>query len=148
MMLVPRRNSFDLLDDFFEDEFFPRHEFFPKKERNLMKTDIREKKDKYILEIDLPGFEKENISLSLENGYLNIHAKVNKEEHNKEEHNKEEKYIRKERFYSECSRSFYIGDNVKEEDIHAEFKNGILKLEVPKKESEEHPNQVKQIPIK
>ena len=62
MMLVPRRNSFDLFDDFIEDEFFPRNSFFSKRERNLMKTDIKEKKDKYILDIDLPGFKKENIN--------------------------------------------------------------------------------------
>ena len=88
MMLVPRRNSFDLFDDFFDDEFFPR------KERNLMKTDIREKKDKYIVDVDLPGFSKENIQLSLENGYLNIHAKLDKNEEKKDD----EKFIRRERF--------------------------------------------------
>lgn len=122
MMLVPRRNNFDLFDDFFEDDFFPR------KERNLMKTDIREKDDKYLVDVDLPGFEKENINLSLENGYLNIHAKVEKNEEN----GKKEKYVRRERFFGECSRSFYVGEDIKEEDIHAEFKNGILKLEIPK----------------
>ncbi len=143
MMLVPRKNSFDLFDDFFDDEFFPRHEFMPKKERSLMKTDIKEKKDRYVLDIDLPGFEKENIKLSLDNGYLNIHAKVNKEEKNDEN----EKFVHQERFYGECSRSFYVGDDIKEEDIHAEFKNGILKLEVPKNELENKAKEVKQIPI-
>ena len=138
MMLVPRRNSFDLLDDFFEDDFFGR------KERNLMKTDIREKDDKYIIDIDLPGFEKENINLSLENGYLNIHAKVEKNEHNKEK----EKFIHKERFYGECSRSFYVGDEIKEKDINAEFKNGILKVEIPKKEKNKEDKTIKQIEIK
>ena len=138
MMLVPRKNDFDIFDNFFDDDFFPR------KEHNLMKTDIREKKDKYLVDIDLPGFEKENIDLSLKNGYLNIHAKVNKEEHNKEE----EKFVRRERFFGECSRSFYVGDDIKEEDIHAEFKNGILKITVPKKELEDKSKQVKQIEIK
>ena len=125
MMLVPRRNSFDLFDDFFDDSFFT------KKERSLMKTDIKEKKDKYVIDIDLPGFEKENINLSLNNGYLEISAKVEKEDKNE---NDEEKYIHQERFYGECSRNFYVGDEITEEDIHAEFKNGILKIEVPKKE--------------
>ena len=137
MLLVPRRNSFDLFDDFFEDDFFPR------KERNLMKTDIKEKKDKYLLDIDLPGFEKENINISLENGYLNIEAKVD----DKKENDDDEKIVRKERFYGECSRSFYVGDQIKEEDIKAEFKNGILKIEVPKKEIEDKSKEVKQIPI-
>jgi HSP20 family molecular chaperone IbpA len=141
-MLVPRNNSFDLFDEFFEDDFFPRQTF--KKERNLMKTDIKEMKDKYQLDIDLPGFDKDNINISLDNGYLNIEAKVNKEENK----NDEEKFVRKERFYGECSRSFYVGEDIKEEDIHAEFKNGILKIELPKKQIENKTKEVKQIPIK
>lgn len=124
MMLVPRRNDFDLFDDFFRDDFFDR------KEKNLMKTDIKETKDKYIIEMDLPGFEKENINLSLKDGYLSISAKVEKEENE----DSEEKFVRRERFFGECSRSFYVGDIVTEEDIHAEFKNGILRIDVPKKE--------------
>lgn len=143
MMLVPRRNTFDLFDEFFDDDLFPKHEVFAKKERNLMKTDIKEKKDKYILDIDLPGFDKENINLSLDNGYLNIHAKVDKETKNSEE----EKYVRQERFHGECSRSFYIGEDIKENEIKADFKNGILKVEIPKKEIENKSNEVKQIPI-
>ena len=138
MMLVPRKHDFDIFDNFFDDDFFPRKEY------NLMKTDIREKKDKFLVDIDLPGFEKENINLSLNNGYLNIHAKVNKEEHN----NEDEKYLRRERVYSECSRSFYVGDDIKEEDIHAEFKNGILKITIPKKELEDKRKEIKQIEIK
>ncbi len=138
MMLVPRRNSFDLFDDFFDDEFFPR------KERNLMKTDIREKKGEYLIDVDLPGFEKENINMSLDNGYLNISAKVDKEDN----HDEDERFVRRERFYGECSRSFYVGDDVTEEDIQAEFKNGILKITIPKKELENKAKEVKQIEIK
>ena len=138
MMLVPRRNNFDLFDDFFEDSFMP------KKERNLMKTDIIEKKDKYLIDIDLPGFSKENIKLTLDNGYLNINAKVEKENHN--EH--EEKYVHRERFYGECSRSFFVGDEISEEDIEAEFKNGILKIEIPKKEDKKKLPEAKHIAIK
>ena len=123
MMLVPRRNSFDLFDDFFDDEFFS------KREKNLMKTDIKEKDNKFILDIELPGFEKEDIDLSLKDGYLNIKAETSKDEKNDNE-----KIVRRERFYGKCSRSFFVGDNIKEEDIHAEFKNGILKIDIPKKE--------------
>ena len=141
MMLVPRKNRFDLFDDFFEDEFFPRHEF--KKEMNLMKTDVKELKDRFVLDIDLPGFDKQDINLSLDNGYLNIHAQVKKEDENK----KGEKYLRKERYFGECSRSFYVGEDIEEKDIHAEFKNGILKVEIPKKEIENKEKEVKQIPI-
>ena len=137
MMLVPRRD-FDLFDDFFDDNFFS------KKDKSLMKTDIRETKDKFIIDMDLPGFSKENINLSLKNGYLEINAKVEKEDNSEDE----EKYLRKERFYGECSRSFYVGDDVTEEDIQAEFKNGILKIEVPKVNSEEKETEIKQIEIK
>lgn len=142
-MLVPRRRDFDLFDDFFNDGFFrevPVH----KKDKSLMKTDIREKEDKYILDIDLPGFDKENINLSLDNGYLNIQAKTLKEEKNSDD----EKFIHQERFFGECSRSFYVGNDIKEEEIYAEFKNGILKVEIPKKEITNESNNIKQIPIK
>lgn len=138
MMLVPRRNNFDLFDDFFEDSFIP------KKERNLMKTDIREKKDKYLIDIDLPGFAKDNINMTLDNGYLNIRAKVEKENNN----DHDEKYVHRERFYGECSRSFYVGDDIREEDIEAEFKNGILKIEIPKKEEDKKIPERKNIMIK
>ena len=134
MMLVPRRNSFDLFDDFFEDDFFPKYE------KNLMKTDIREKKDKYIIDVDLPGYDKKNINLSLHNGYLNIAAKGDNGE--------DEKFVRRERYVGEWSRSFYVGDDIKEEDIHAEFNNGILKIFIPKKQIENKKDEIKQIEIK
>lgn len=137
MMLVPRRNSFDLFDDFFDEGLFS------KKERNMMKTDIKELKDKYVIDIDLPGFKKENINISLNNGYLNISAKQEKEINEEEE-----KYVHQERFYGECSRNFYVGDNIKDEDIVAEFKDGILKIDIPKKDEEEEKQETKQIEIK
>ena len=137
MMLMPRRNDFDLFDDFFRDDFFN------KKENNLMKTDIKEGKDKYSIHMDLPGYDKDNINISLKDGYLSISAKVEKEEKDDED----EKYLRRERFVGECSRSFYVGDNVSEEDINAEFKNGILKIDIPKKE-ENKEEDIKYIEIK
>lgn len=137
-MLVPRRSNFDLFDNFFDDDFFP------KKERNLMKTDIKEKKDHYEIIMDLPGYEKENINLELNNGYLEISAKVEKEEDNSEE----EKFVRRERFYGECARSFFVGEDISEEDINAEFKNGTLKVEVPKKEKKSELPGTKKIEIK
>jgi len=137
MMLVPRKNNFDLFDNFFGND-----EFFAKKE-NLMKTDIKETDNKYIIEMDLPGFDKENINLELNNGYLEISAKQEREE-NEEENTK---YVRKERFYGECSRSFYVGDDITEEDIDAEFKNGILIVNVPKK-LESEVKEIKKIEIK
>lgn len=137
MMLVPRRNSFDLFDDLFKDDFFSRED------GNLMKTDIKEKKDKFEIKMDLPGFKKENINLILNNGYLQISAKVEKEENSDDE-----KIIRQERFYGQCSRNFYVGNEIKEEDIKAEFKNGTLIIDVPKKEEQEKLSETKQIEIK
>lgn len=127
MMLVPRRD-FNILDDFFEDPFFSSNE------SKIMKTDIKEHDDKYELIVDLPGFGKENIKMHIEDGYLVINAKTNS---NNDEKSKNGKYIRKERYYGECSRKFYIGDNVTEEDIKASFKNGTLDIEIPKKAEKE-----------
>ena len=136
MMLMPRRD-FDLFDNFFRDD-----DFFTKKQNNLMRTDVKEEKDKYEIKIDMPGFDKSNINLSLNNGYLEISAKMDKQDNEEEE-----KYVRRERFHGECSRSFYVGDEIKEEDINAEFKNGILKIDVPKKDKEKN-KEIKQIEIK
>ena len=129
MMLVPRRNNFDIFDDFFDEGFFP------KKERNLMKTDIREKKDKYLIDIDLPGYSKENIKISVEDGYLTVQATIDSNHEEKENG----KFVRRERYTGSCSRSFYVGEDVESEDIKASFKNGILNLEIPKKEEKKLP---------
>ena len=138
MMLMPRNNNFDLFDNFFDDPFFNN------KKNTLMKTDIKENKDKYVIDMDLPGYDKENIDLSLNDGYLQVHAKVSNETNEEDD----EKYVRRERFVGECSRSFYVGDDIEEEDIDAEFKNGILKISIPKKEQIENKKEVKQIEIK
>lgn len=138
MMLVPRKNGFDLFDDFFKDD-----DFFSRKERNLMKTDIKDKKDKYEIKIDLPGYDKENIKVQLKDGNLLVSASTNNE--NNED---EENFVRRERFFGECSRSFYVGEEIEEKDINAEFKNGILKIEIPKKEEQKKLNEIKQIEIK
>ena len=128
MMLVPKKN-FDLFDDFFTDPFFkgdlrPANHPMP-----MMKTDIRENEHNYIIEVDLPGYEKEDIKVDVEDGYLNINAKTSSSKNEEEKG----KFIRRERFSGECSRSFYIGEEIEDKDIHASFDKGILKLEVPKK---------------
>ena len=137
MMMIPRRHDFDLWDEMFRDPFFTEGE------NKLMKTDIKEKKDKYLIDIDLPGYEKEEIKIEIQDGYLTIHAKVDKVEDDSEKG----KYVRKERYTGECSRSFYVGDNVKEEDIKAKFRNGTLTLEIPKKEDKKELPEKKYIPI-
>ena len=125
MMLIPRRN-FDLWEDFFDDPFFNSSH----NESKVMKTDIKEKENTFVLEMDLPGFSKEDIKIEVENGYLTVNAKMNKLDEDEEEG----KFIRKERYYGECSRSFYIGEEISEDDIKASFRNGILKLEIPKQD--------------
>ncbi len=138
MMMIPRRNhGFDLLGEMFSDPFFTEGE------SKVMRTDIKEKKDKYLIDIDLPGYEKENIKLEVEDGYLLVHATMNSDKEEKEEG----KYVRKERYVGSCSRSFYVGDDVKSEDIKASFKNGTLKIEVQKKEEKEKIAEKKYIPI-
>ena len=138
MMMIPRRrNDLDLWGEMFRDPFFTEGE------TKLMKTDIKEKKDKYLVNIDLPGYEKENIKIEIEDGYLTVHATTNSQKEEKEEG----KFVRKERYLGECSRSFYIGEDIKEEDIRASLKNGTLQLEIPKKEEQKALPEKKYIPI-
>ena len=128
MMLMPR-SDFDLFDDFFGDSFFSPTVRNVRTEK-LMKTDIVEHDKDYEVLVDLPGYDKKNIEVNVDNGYLNIHAKIEKEEDEKDK----DKFVRRERFYGECSRSFYLGEEVKQEDIKASFKNGTLSVKVPKVE--------------
>ena len=124
----------DLFDDFFTDPFgmmTAREEHNPlygKHAKNLMKTDIREKENGYELDIDLPGFKKDEINLDLREGYLTIQAAKGL---NKDEQDKEGRYIRRERYAGSMSRSFYVGD-VKPEEVSAKFEDGILKVGLPK----------------
>ena len=138
-MLVPSIFSDNFFDDFFEFPFIDdraeknaERKLYGHHAANLMKTDIKEFDDKYEVEIDLPGFKKDEIEAKLENGYLTISAAkgLDKEEKNE----KDGKYIRKERYSGAMSRSFYVGDELKQEDIKAKYQDGILKLSVPKEE--------------
>lgn len=130
MMMIPRKkDQFDLLEEMFKDPFFTGSE------NKIMKTDIKEKNDKYLLDIDLPGYNKEDIKIEIDDGYLTIHATTDSQTEEKED----EKFVRKERYIGECSRSFYIGEDILEEDIKASFKNGTLRLEIPKREEQKLP---------
>ena len=120
------RNYYGLRDSLFDNIFFP----YEHKENNMMKTDVKENENDYELQVEVPGVNKENISIDYENGYVTIAAKTNK---SKDEKDKEGNYIRRERYAGALSRSFYVGDAVSEEDIHAKYEDGILKLSVPKK---------------
>ena len=137
--LVTKTNSI-FYDPFF-DQFFDFD--FPRTERNNLKTlrtDIVEEEDSYVLSMQVPGYKKEDINLDLENGYLTITAsKESKVEDTK-------KYLRREISYSTCKRSFYVGDNLTEDDISASMKDGILEIKVMKKVDK--PKETKRIEIK
>ena len=98
-----------------------------------MKTDIRETDGSYELEMDLPGFTKDEVKVSLENGYLTVQAAKGLDEDEQEK--KTGRYIRRERYAGACERSFYVGEDVTQEEIKGEFKHGILRLSIPKKEA-------------
>ena len=131
-MLMPSIFGENLFDDWM-DFSFPDIDkaLYGKHAKNEMKTDVRETEDGYELDIDLPGFKKDEVTAQLDNGYLTIQASKGLD---KEQKDKKGKYIRKERYSGAMSRSFYVGDELKQEDIKAKYEDGILKLSVPKKE--------------
>ena len=130
-MLLPSIFGENLFDDFFDDvPFFDNRaenqiekKLYGRHAHNVMKTDIKETDDNYELIVDLPGFKKDEIKVSLEDGYLTIEAAKGLDEDEQEK--KTGKYIRKERYAGACQRSFYVGDNLTQEDIKGEFKHGI-----------------------
>lgn len=142
MMLRPAtfRNSYfdDMFDDFFRDGFWGPSTRRAQAQANLpefraMKTDIKEHDGGYEIQMNLPGFAKEDVKAELKDGYLTVTASHNTEN---EEKNENEKYIRRERYSGHYQRSFYVGEDLTEEDIHAAFKDGVLTMSIPKKESE------------
>ena len=147
-MLMPSIFNTNLFDDFFEFPFYDdkaEKKLYGHHAANLMKTDIQEHDDGYTLEMDLPGFKKDEIQIELNNGYMTISAAKGLDEDEKDK--KSGKYIRRERYTGSCQRSFYVGEDVTEEDIKAEFKHGILKLFVPKKEAKPAVEQKKYVSI-
>jgi HSP20 family molecular chaperone IbpA len=131
-MLMPSIFGENLFDDWM-DFSFPDidKKLYGKHANNVMKTDIREMDDSYELVVDLPGFKKDEIEVHLENGYLNIAAAKGLD---KDEQDEQGRYLRRERYAGSLSRSFYVGDAITENDIHAKFENGILSLDFPKPE--------------
>ena len=109
--------------------------------KDMMKTDIRDVDGNYELDIDLPGFKKDEIQAQISDGYLTIRASKGLDKDQKDDKGR---YIRRERYCGECSRSFYIGDGITEKDVSAKFEDGILKLSIPKKETKAlpKPNQI------
>ena len=147
-MLVPELFTENLFDDWFGDFGLEKEmnrlnrRLYGKRAGREMLTDVREHDDHYDLEIDLPGFKKEDITVELENGYLTVTANKG---HDQEEKDKKGTIIRQERYSGTMSRSFYLGENYRTEDIKASFEGGVLTLNVPKKEEQkqiEHPHQI------
>ena len=141
-MLMPSIFAENLFDEFFDDFPMPREfrnidrRLYGKNAAREMKTDVHEHEDHYEVDIDLPGFKKDEITLSLENGYLTVNAAKGL---NKDETTKKGKVIRQERYAGALQRSFYVGDALTETDITARFENGVLSLNVPKREARKLP---------
>ena len=134
-MMMPSIFGEDLFDDWmdsFEKEMFGRkNPLYGKHAKNMMKTDVCETDGTYEVDIDLPGFKKEDISVSFENGYLTVSTNKTFDRDDKD---KGGRYIRQERYAGSMSRSFYIGKNIPKEDIKAKYEDGVLRLSVPKKD--------------
>ena len=143
--MLPSLFGESLFDRFFDDslekEFFGTHNpLYGKHAKNLMKTDVKDVNDHYEVAVDLPGFQKDEVNVELENGYLTISAAKGLDKDQKDD---EGHYIRQERYTGACSRSFYVGD-IQPEDIHAKYEDGILKLTLPKADQKamEHQNRI------
>ena len=147
-MLMPSIFGESLFDEFFNDDFLrpePRStRRYATPAASVMKTDIKETDNSFELDIDLPGYKKEDVNAELKDGYMTITAQKDSRNDQKD---KEGNYIRRERFYGSCSRSFFVGKDITEEDIKARFEDGILKVSVPKKEAKEEVPQKKFIAI-
>lgn len=132
-MLVPSIFGEDLFDNFFEDFTRPaRTAARYNTPAAVMRTDVKETETGYELHVDLPGYKKENVQVELRDGCLTVTAKTAE---NRDEKDENGKYIRRERYSGTCSRAFYVGEDIEQNEIRAKFEDGILKLSVPKKEA-------------
>ncbi|MDO4307646.1 MAG: Hsp20/alpha crystallin family protein [Eubacteriales bacterium] len=130
-MMMPSIFGENLIDDFFGFDY-PFRGYQRENTTTMMKTDVKEHENEYELEVSLPGYKKEDIQAELKDGYLTIKASTS--QNNDEKDEKTGKYIRRERYSGSCSRSFYVGENVKQEEIKAKYENGVLDLMIPKKD--------------
>ena len=140
--MMPSIFGENLFDEFFDDDFpmIPmrsiRNPLYGKNAKNLMKTDVRETDDTYELDVDLPGFKKDEVQLDLKDGYLTISAAKGLD---KDQVDKKGKYIRQERYAGACSRSFFVGEEIEPRDVSAKFEDGILRVSLPKRVKKELP---------
>ena len=142
-MLAPRLFTENLFDDWFDDFDLSKQmdalnrKIYGKHANRQMLTDVKEAKDHYDVQIDLPGFKKEDINVELEDGYLTISANKG---HDQEDKDKDGKIIRQERYSGMMSRTFYVGEDVSSDEIHGKYEGGVLTLSVPKKNVKEIEN--------
>ena len=141
--MLPSIFGENLFDDFFGDSFEKnffgtRNPLYGKNAKNLLKTDVKETENSYDRAIDLPGFKKEDVHIDLKDGYLTISAEKSLDKEDKQEG----RYIRQERYSGSCARSFYVGE-VRPEDIHAKYEDGVLSLSFPKEEEKKLPAQTR-----
>ena len=140
--MMPSIFGENLFDEFFDDDFpmIPmrsiRNPLYGKNAKNLMKTDVRETDNTYELDVDLPGFKKDEVQLDLKDGYLTISAAKGLD---KDQEDKKGKYIRQERYTGACSRSFFVGEEIEPRDVSAKFEDGILRVSLPKRVKKELP---------
>ncbi len=145
-MMMPSIFGENLFDSFMEDFGFPdiNRTLYGKHTRNLMKTDVKENEADYEVDIDLPGFKKDEINMQLEKGCLTISAAKSLD---KDEQDEKGSYVRRERYAGSMSRSYYVGDHVTAEDVHPKYENGILSFHIPKKEAKALEEKKSFIPI-
>ena len=142
-MLMPSLFTNSFMDDFFDAPSFGVYKY-DAPAQNLMSTDVFEKEDGYEIDMNLPGFKKEDVTGEVKDGYLIIKAST---KNSKDEKDAKGKYIRKERYEGSCNRSFYVGDTITQDDIKAKFEDGVLKISVPKKEAKPQVEEKKFIAI-
>ncbi len=143
-MLVPSIFEDNFVDNFFDDMFRFPFDTIQKSKVPGMNVDVQEFDDRYLMDLELPGYAKEDIQADLKNGYLTISANHTESNEEKQEGGK---YIRRERYYGQCQRSFYVGKELTEDDIKASFRDGILQLTIPKKDTKPAVEEKKYITI-
>lgn len=151
MAMFPALMNDTMFSDLFDDPFFEGWRNMdraaacdPNMSAGMMSTDVRETDKGYMVDIDMPGFKKDDISLDLQNGYLTVSAHRNSSHEDKDDNGR---WLRRERYAGSCSRSFYVGEDVKDSDIHASYKDGTLRLEMPKPEAQQQVETKHQIAI-
>ena len=151
MAMFPALMNDTMFSDLFDDPFFEGWRNMdraaacnPNMSAGMMSTDVRETDKGYMVDIDMPGFKKDDISLDLQNGYLTVSAHRNSSHEDKDDNGR---WLRRERYMGSCSRSFYVGEDVKESDIHASYRNGTLCIQVPKMQAQPQVESKHQIAI-